>query len=149
MAKSKSLTDSLSSSKAAGIADLRRTYRELLACEPPSAFGPDLLKLSIAYETQRREHGGLSRLTQRELQRLAHSNRTSGSSAKPVQRVGKNAALFRDWNGQQHRVRTVDGGYEYNGEIYGNLSQIARLITGTRWNGPRFFGLRESTSAPQ
>lgn len=146
MAKSKSLTDRPSSSKAAGIADLRRTFKELLACKPPPAFGLDLLKLSIAYETQRRKHGGLSRSSQRELQRLAQRNRTAGGSAKPVQRVGKNATLFREWNGQQHRVRTVDGGFDYNGKIYGNLSQIARLITGTRWNGPRFFGLREPAS---
>lgn len=146
MTKRRPPTDGTNTDEQSGIAGLRTAYKKLLGCEPPSAFGPDLLKLSIVYETQRRIHGGLSRLAQRELRRLAKSARAAGSPPSPVRRIGRNAALIREWNGQQHRVRTVDGGYEYDGEIYNNLSQIARLITGTRWNGPRFFGLREASA---
>jgi hypothetical protein len=50
--------------------------------------------------------------------------------------------LIRDWRGQAHRVTVLENGYEYAGKRYSSLSQIARLITGTRWSGPLFFGLK-------
>lgn len=144
MTKARLPTDNTNAEQLTGVVSLRIAYKRLLGCDPPSAFGPDLLRLSISYETQRRAHGGLSQLTKRELRRLA-LNATKGSPKNPAPRLGKSASLIREWNGQQHRVRAVDAGYEYKGEIYSNLSQIARLITGTRWNGPRFFGLREAS----
>jgi len=52
--------------------------------------------------------------------------------------------LSREWNGAMHRVTAVDGGFLWNGNKYDSLSAIALAITGTRWNGPRFFGLRDS-----
>jgi hypothetical protein len=54
------------------------------------------------------------------------------------------AILTREWNGRGHRVMVVDGGYSFEGNIYNSLSKIAFAITGTKWNGPRFFGLRAS-----
>lgn len=61
------------------------------------------------------------------------------------QRKHKPAAgtvLMREWNGQQHRVTVLDDGFVFNSETYASLSTIASAITGTKWNGPRFFGLR-------
>jgi hypothetical protein len=53
--------------------------------------------------------------------------------------------LTREWNGQHHRVMVVEGGFAFEGKTFDSLSKIAFAITGTNWNGPRFFGLRAST----
>jgi Protein of unknown function (DUF2924) len=55
--------------------------------------------------------------------------------------------LMRQWNGRDHRVMVMEGGFGWNGRIYDSLSQVALAITGTRWNGPRFFGLRDKRAA--
>jgi hypothetical protein len=57
-------------------------------------------------------------------------------------RVKPGSVLVRQWKGKSHRVTVVAEGFDYDGKTFGNLSEIAVLITGTRWNGPRFFGLR-------
>jgi len=57
-------------------------------------------------------------------------------------RIKAGAVLVRKWKGHSHRVSVLDEGFTYEGKTYDSLSVIARLITGTRWNGPRFFGLR-------
>ena len=51
--------------------------------------------------------------------------------------------LSREWGGQHHRVMVLDGGFAWQGRTYRSLSEIAKAITGTKWNGPRFFGLRD------
>lgn len=53
--------------------------------------------------------------------------------------------LTREWNGQQHRVMVVEGGFAFEGKTFDSLSKIAFAITGTNWNGPRFFGLRAAS----
>jgi hypothetical protein len=60
-------------------------------------------------------------------------------------RIKPGSVLVREWKGKSHRVMVLADGFAYDGETYGNLSEIAVLITGTRWNGPRFFGLRSKT----
>ena len=55
--------------------------------------------------------------------------------------------LLREWNSQTHRVTVLNEGFAWQGETYDSLSQIAQAITGTKWNGPRFFGLRDQNSA--
>ena len=63
-------------------------------------------------------------------------------------RIGKQitvgTALTREWKGQSHRVQVEQGGFRYQGQRFDSLSEIARAITGTRWSGPRFFGLEET-----
>jgi hypothetical protein len=54
--------------------------------------------------------------------------------------------LTREWNGHQHRVIVLDGGFSWESRVYNSLSEIAKAITGTKWNGPRFFGLRDKKS---
>jgi hypothetical protein len=54
--------------------------------------------------------------------------------------------LTREWNGHNQQVMVVDGGFSWDGHIYNSLSEIAKAITGTKWNGPRFFGLRDKKS---
>src|SRR5258707_9400356 len=60
-------------------------------------------------------------------------------------RIKPGSVLVREWKGKSHRVMVLADGFAYDGETYSNLSEIAVLITGTRWNGPRFFGLRSKT----
>ena len=55
--------------------------------------------------------------------------------------------LTREWEGQHHRVMVLDGGFAWEGRTYRSLSEIAKAMTGTKWNGPRFFGLRDKKQA--
>src|SRR5262249_19651111 len=93
-----------------------------------------------------RVQGGLTKLIAKELDRLLDralrhdfSNVPAGSTM-PLPRTG--TILVREWQGTTHHVTIVDDGYIWNGRTHRSLSQIARAITGTKWNGPRFFGMR-------
>lgn len=124
-------------------AELRQRYRSLLKAEPPKAFGPDLLRRSIAYRIQEEAYGGLDAATRRLLNNLIaqQAKRKDGRIVIP-RRIKPGAILVREWKGQSHRVVVLEDGFAYEGKPYASLSEIARLITGARWNGPRFFGLR-------
>ena len=125
------------------IAQLRARYCEVFRSDPPKAFGPDLLRRSIAYRIQEKAYGGLSRSAQRLIDQM-----TKAYAAKPIgkivlpRRIKPGSVLLREWKGKSHRVMVLADGFAYDGGTYTNLSEIAVLITGTRWNGPRFFGLR-------
>jgi hypothetical protein len=134
------------------IAQLRVRYRELFRTDPPKAFGPDLLRRSIAHGIQEKAYGGLSRSAQRLLDQMikAFAAKPGGKIVLP-RRIKPGSVLIREWKGKSHRVMVLAEGFAYDGETYSNLSEIAVLITGTRWNGPRFFGLRskaEESSVP-
>ena len=126
------------------IARLRARYREVFRGDPPQAFGPDLLRRSIAHRIQEKAYGGLSRPAQRLLDQAMKA-----FAAKPIgkivlpRRIKPGSVLVREWKGKSHRVTVLAEGFIYDGKTYTNLSEIAVLITGTRWNGPRFFGLRK------
>lgn len=125
------------------VVKLRVLYREVLRNDPPPAFGPDLLKRSIAHRHQEKSCGGLSRPAQSLL-----TNMTKAMVAKPNGRlelprqIKTGSELVRTWKGAIHRVQVKGDGFAYNGRPYASLSEIASHITGTKWNGPLFFGLR-------
>lgn len=124
------------------IVELRALWRAKFKSDPPKAFGPDLLRRSIAQKIQEKAFGGLDRATARLLNQLiAQHSKTPGKIVLP-RRIKSGAILVRQWKGTSHRVTVLDGGFAYEGKTYESLSEIARHITGTRWNGPRFFGLR-------
>ncbi len=125
------------------IAQLRVRYREVFGADPLKAFGPDLLRRSVAHRIQEKAYGGLSRSTQRLLDQMmkAFAAKPNGKIVLP-RRIKPGSVLVREWKGRSHRVMVLADGFAYDGNTYGNLSEIAGLITGTRWNGPRFFGLR-------
>jgi|ERR1700730_5156945 hypothetical protein len=125
------------------IVQLRTRYREVLKSDPPQAFGPDLLRRSIAHRIQEKAYGGLSRSAQRLLDQMmkAYAAKPNGKIVLP-RRIKPGSVLVREWKGKSHRVMVLVDGFAYDGETYSNLSAIAVLITSTRWNGPRFFGLR-------
>jgi hypothetical protein len=125
------------------IAQLRVRYREVSRSDPPKAFGPDLLRRSIAHQIQEKAYGGLSRPAQRLLEQAikAFAAKPNGKIVLP-RRIKPGSVLVREWKGKSYRVMVLADGFAYDGKTFGNLSEIAVLITGTRWNGPRFFGLR-------
>ena len=128
------------------IADLRIRYRELFRAEPPKAFGPDLLRRSIAHRIQERAYGGLSREHQRLLDQLVKAARAKPNGRLELpQRIKPGSELVRTWNRRTYRVIVGQGDFIFEGHHYDSLSEIALKITGTKWNGPRFFGLRRST----
>jgi ribosomal protein S18 len=121
----------------------RERWCAIFRVEPPLAFGPDLLRRSIAQRIQERRYGGLSAQVQRQLNQIikALEKKRSGHIYLS-QRIKSGAVLVRMWKDKSHRVTVLDDGFAFEGRVYSSLSEIARHITGTRWNGPKFFGLR-------
>lgn len=101
----------------------------------------DLLILALGYRLQELEHGGLGKATQRKLQTIAKSLRTTGRvGSAPGLSLKPGARLVREWHGRTHTVTITEDGFEYAGASYASLTKIAKKITGTHWSGPRFFG---------
>jgi len=123
--------------------DLKVRYRSLYRSEPPPGLSRNLLLRALAYRLQEAALGGLNRSTRRRLAKAA-SGSTNGLAVTPVPilQPQPGTVLIREWHGVAHHVTVLDHGVHYGGEHYRSLSQVARLITGTRWSGPAFFGLR-------
>jgi hypothetical protein len=114
--------------------------------EPAPRLGHDLLRRGIAWKLQEQEQGGMPRSCTRELERLARlleRGRPLGleRTAKPGTR------LVRQWRGRTFHVAVMDDGFQFEDRRYASLSQIAQVITGTKWSGPRFFGLAGGPAA--
>lgn len=122
-------------------ADLRAEWRRVYRAQPPR-FPPDLLRRGIAYRLREQVLGGLSKKTIRELERIA------GLAGKPTKSgtLKPGTRLVRSWHGVTHTVLVIDEGFVFADQHYGSLSAIAEAITGTRWSGPRFFGLKEKAN---
>jgi hypothetical protein len=120
-------------------------WKELFGIDPPIPLRRDLLVRFVAYKVQERVHGGLTEQTKTRLLKLAQRvAKDSDADLAGTPRLKPGTYLVRDWRGQSHRVLVLPKGYEYAGNSYASLSQIARLITGTRWSGPLFFGLKRN-----
>jgi len=124
------------------IHDLRTRWRALFGAEPPTAFGPDLLRRGVAQKLQENVYGGLDRATVQLLNQLIGHAAKNGRKTVFQRRIKPGAVLVRDWKGKNHRITVLEDGFAFENKPYDSLSAIARMITGTRWNGPRFFGLR-------
>lgn len=133
------------------IQQLRQRWWAVFRTEPPPAFGPDLLRRSIAQRVQEQHYGGLSAFAQQQLNQFvkAMASKPGGRIELP-RRIKPGAVLVRTWKEKSHRVTVLDDGFSFEGRTYVSLSEIAREITGTRWNGPKFFGLRaKSPMSPE
>ncbi len=115
--------------------------------KPPSfRASRELLILALAWEIQARKYGGLKPTVRRRMDRLAKAYLRGGSiDLDPPLRYRPGTVLLREWRGTRHAVTILEEGYSYNGKTYGSLSQVAREITGSRWNGPAFFGFRKGS----
>ena len=138
--------------------ELRVRWRKLFRRQAPAHMSRSLLSRVIAYKLQADAYGDLDRETVRFLDRIRRESERRGEGARasivvppvPERRGLKpGTMLVREHEGTLHRVTVIQSGFAWNGAAYGSLSEVARAITGTRWNGPRFFGLRERASKQQ
>lgn len=116
------------------LAELRAEWRRRYG-PPPRHRAADLLRRVLAWRIQSDVHGGLDAPTRRMLEVEQDQVKVSPT---PGMR------LAREWAGRRHEVVVIESGVVYEGCTYGSLSEVARHITGQRWNGPRFFGLRQA-----
>ena len=142
----RSLTDELAELRGLDPTALKQRWRVLYRTEAPVRIGHALLLQAVAYRLQERVLGGLKLSTRRLLERAAEDNvgRRPPTEA-PAARVTPGSVLIREWHGVSHRVTVLADGVLLRGARYRTLSEVARKITGTRWSGPRFFGLRAPT----
>ena len=113
---------------------------------PAPGLSPDLLRLGLGYKLQEQKLGGVSRSTRTLLRQVAVRS-GEADDKKPIPRkLTPGTRLVRDWHGVGHTVIVLEDGFEFGGRHWKSLTAIARAITGTHWNGPRFFGLRQEAS---
>src|SRR6202023_3406511 len=125
------------------IFELRGEWRRLHRMPPPMRLSRDLLIRGITYKLQERAYGGLSKAAARKLEQAA-AGPPSRDAAKPTPPISlkPGTRLVREWHGVTHTALIHADGIEWRGQRYRSLSVVARKITGARWSGPRFFGLR-------
>ncbi len=142
-----SLADRLAELGNLSVTDLRAWWERAFKRPAPRRISRDLLLRALAYHVQEQAEGGLSKATRRRLAKLAGLN---GENREPISspnhRLKSGSRLIREWHGVTHSVTVLDDGFDWRGNRYASLSQIARAITGARWSGPLFFGLRKSGS---
>ena len=128
---------------------LKQQWRELFGAEPPP-YNRRFLESRLAYRMQELAYGGLKPETLARLEALGEQLDGGKVAVRRLRGDDKPIAgtqLIREYQGVEHLVTVTCAGYDYQGRPYRSLSAIARAITGTRWNGRVFFGLRPSRSA--
>lgn len=111
--------------------------------EPPRLQSGELLRRLLAERIQLEALGRDADLDRR-IEAMVAARRRGREPAKPKPRLKVGTLLVREHGGVSHRVEVLHQGFRWSGATYASLSEIAREITGTRWNGPAFFGLRET-----
>jgi hypothetical protein len=144
-----SLDDEIAHLRDLDLHGLRARWKSMLRQQPPSHLARHLLFAVLAYRLQADELGDLDPAIARLLRQIA----TGGGASWRTDEFGRRRTelkvgtiLVREWNAQAYRVMVVDEGFAWNGKTYDSLSKVAFAITGTNWNGPRFFGLRAKVS---
>ena len=122
---------------------LRDLWKQLFDAPPPPKLRRDLMIPILAYRLQEQAFGSLTAGARGRLRHLSRAfERSSESSIPSAPHTRPGTRLVRQWRDQVHLVNVEANGYEYQGARYRSLSEIARLITGTRWSGPLFFGIK-------
>ena len=132
------MNEEIAALEAIDLHQLREIWRAKFG-PPPKLRSPELLRLNIAWRFQAARHGGLDAETRRRLR--------AAGGGEPVDRLQPGTKLIKEWQGRRHEVVVLEKGYRYAGKTHRSLSAIARSIAGSRWNGPRFFGLRTEERA--
>lgn len=124
---------------------LRAFWADRFSSDPPPVRSADFLKNLIIWKLQTELHGGISNDARRRLNRLSKGFDRDPSYI-PVTNHGlkTGTVLTREWRGTQYHVQVLKDGIEYDGKRYKSLSEVASHITGARWSGPLFFGLKKS-----
>ena len=151
-ATKRSLEDEIAHLRDLDLKGLRARWKGVFRRQPPLHLPRHLLFAVLAYRLQADELGDLASDTVRLLKQIGSSGSTVDAARLASQfdrrhiDLKTGTVLTREWNGQCHRVMVVDKGFVWNGKTYDSLSAIAFAITGSKWNGPRFFGLRYRAS---
>jgi hypothetical protein len=139
----------LAALKTATTPELKAQWRDLFDSEPPP-FNRRYLESRLAYRIQELTYGGLKLETVRRLERLGEEldggDRTKSRIRADLRPIA-GTRLIREWQGVEHVVTVTTDGFAWQGRPYKSLSAIARAITGTRWNGWVFFGLKNHRRA--
>ena len=144
MLRKDQLHTELSSLQQKSLEALRAQWTKLFKLEPGPWISRDVLIRGLAWKLQEAMFGGVSKAMARRMAQLSTELIDHGA-IKPAQTNAfkPGTRLVREWQGRVHEVVITEGGFIWSGNTYGSLSHVARLITGTRWSGPRFFGLKE------
>ena len=139
----------LAALKGAPVADLKQKWRDLFDREPPP-YNRRFLESRLAYRIQELAYGGLSDETLERLDAIADELEGKQPKRKHAlqDRPMAGTRLIREWRGVEYSVTVRQDDFEYKGRPYKSLSAIARLITGTQWNGLVFFGLKNTKGRP-
>jgi Protein of unknown function (DUF2924) len=132
------IEDEIDRVRSLGLDELRTLWRTTFRSSPPPTFTKDLMARFLCWHIQERAFGGLDPKIAKHLDGLARAK----PGANRPRRLKPGTVLLREYQGERHTVTVVPNGYVWHETTYASLSTIARAITGTRWNGPRFFGLR-------
>jgi hypothetical protein len=130
-------------------AALRRRWHAVFGRRPPPHLPRHLLFRTLAHRLQANRLGDLDAASRRLLDHSGSPEKASQNAAnlvRPVAAIRPGTSLGREWNGRLERVAVLADGFAWKDKTYSSLSQVAFAITGTRWNGPRFFGLRDKPS---
>jgi hypothetical protein len=137
-------SDQIASLPTMSKAELHSIWAQNFSQAPPPSMRRGLMIPVLAYRIQEREFGGLSNAARKTLRDIAKTidikKETRGRGSSDLDRGTR---LVRSWKGMVHEVEVSNGSFSYRGKQFGNLSQIAHEITGTRWSGPLFFGTKE------
>jgi hypothetical protein len=147
-----SLGDEIAHLRDLDLQGLRTRWKSMFRQQPPPHLPRHLLFAVLAYRLQAAELGDLDPVTARLLKQIATAGGTLAASRLTQEfcrrrtELKPGTILMREWKTQVYRVMVVNEGFALNGKTYDNLSKVAFAITGTNWNGPRFFGLRDKIS---
>jgi DUF2924 family protein len=123
---------------------LRKAWVGRFGMQPPDVRTRHILLQEFAWRVQAETLGGLDAVTERKLREIAAALERDGAYEPKVRRdLSPGVVLTREWKGVIHKVTATRDGFQHQGRQYRSLSDIARTITGTRWSGPRFFGLEQ------
>jgi hypothetical protein len=132
----------------ARLSELRVIWKEKLGYEPPPLRSREIFRRMLAYRLQAAALGDLSAAAKRKLAAMETRRAMPGQTPRPTTiRLSPGTLLIREWKGVRHEVRVLADGFSHQGVVYKSLSEVARAIAGTRWNGPLFFGLRDKPGA--
>jgi hypothetical protein len=138
------LTADIANLASLGNNELKVHWNAAYGTAAPVRMKRDLLRYAVAYRMQERALGGLKPAICRLLDRVADDAgaRRPVKATLPARKVGAGAVLLRQWGGVDHEVTVLEKGVLFRGKRHRSLSEVARVITGSRWSGPLFFGLK-------
>lgn len=125
-----------------GVSALREYWMRRFRKAPPPIQSSDILHRLIAWRLQVEAYGDLDPASKQTIARLTRAAGPKGTLPRSMLNpLTTGSVLVRAWRGVEHRVLVLDKAFEHQGKRYRSLTEVARAITGTRWSGPRFFGL--------